>query len=136
MRILVISHVRLLREGLVATLADREGIQAFGAPSREAIETAAAKAKPGLAVVDALHPEAAALIAAARARTPKLSVVVLATQDRDEDFLAWTDVGISGYLGPDTSADDLVSTVRRVAAGDVVYPARLTGGALTPCQAA
>ncbi len=126
MMILVISHVCLLREVMTATLADRGGLQAFGASSREAIEAIVAKAKPSLAVVDALHPEAATLIAAVRVRVPKLSVVVLATQDRDEDFLAWTDVGISGYLGPDTSAGDLVSAVRRVAAGEIVYPPRLT----------
>ncbi len=126
MMILVVTHVRLLREALTATLADCGGIQAFGASSPEAIEAVVAKTRPRLAVVDALHPEAATLIAAVRVRVPKLSVVVLATQDRDEDFLAWTDVGISGYLGPDTSADDLVSAVHRVIAGDVVYPVRLT----------
>ncbi len=135
MRILIVSHVRLLREAMTAALADREGIQAFGASSREAIEAVAAKVKPSLAVVDALHPEAAALIAAVRVWVPKLSVVVLATQDRDEDFLAWTDVGISGYLGPDTSAGDLVSTVRRVAAGNIVYPARLTALVLSRLSA-
>lgn len=126
MMILVISHVRLLREALTAALADDEGIQALGASSRESVEAVVAKAKPSVAVIDALHPEAATLIAAVRARVPKLSVVVLAMQDRDEDFLAWTDVGISGYLGPDISAGDLVSAVRRVAAGDIIYPARLT----------
>lgn len=126
MMILVISHVRLLREALTAVLADSGDIQVFGASSCESIESVVEKAKPSLAVVDALHPEAAALIAAVRVCAPKLNVVVLAMQDRDEDFLAWTDVGISGYLGPDTSAGDLVSAVRRVAAGDIVYPARLT----------
>lgn len=124
--ILVVSHVRLLREALTAALADGGGAQVFGASSCASIEDIVAEAKPSLAVVDALHPEAAALIAAIRARVPKLNVVILATQDRDEDFLAWTDVGISGYLGPDTSAGDLVAAVRRVAAGDIVYPARLT----------
>lgn len=126
MMILVVSHVRLLREALTAVFTDRDGIQASGASSRESIEAAVAKAKPSLVVVDASHPEAATLIAAVRVRVPKLSIVVLATQDRDEDFLAWTDVGISGYLGPDASAGDLVSAVHRIAAGDVVYPARLT----------
>jgi DNA-binding NarL/FixJ family response regulator len=126
MMILVVSHVRLVREALTAALADNEDLQAFGASSRESIEAFIAKAKPSLAVVDALHPEAATLVAAVRVRIPKLSVVVLAMQDRDEDFLAWTDVGISAYLGPDTSAGDLVSAVRRVAAGDIVYPPRST----------
>ena len=96
MRILVISHMRLLREALTAMLADREGIQAFGASSLEAIEAVAANARPGVAVVDALHPQAAALVAAVRVCVLRLSVAVLAMQDRDEDFLAWTNVGISG----------------------------------------
>lgn len=123
MSILVISHVRLVREALGAILADG-GLKAVAASSRDAVEAAAAR-KPGVAVVDALHPEAAALVAAARACAPRLSVVVLAMQDRDEDFLAWTDLGISGYLGPDAAAGDVVAAVRRVAAGDIVYPARL-----------
>lgn len=126
MMIPVISHVRLLREALISALAGDDGMEACGVSSREAIEAVVVKAKPSLAVVDASHPEAAALVAAVRARAPKLSIVVLATQDRDEDFLAWTDIGISGYLEPDASAGDLVAAVRRVAAGDVVYPARLT----------
>lgn len=126
MMILVISHVRLLREALIAALADSEGVQALGASSCESIGAVAAKAKPSLVVIDASCPEAATLIAAVRVWVPKLSVVVLAMQDRDEDFLAWTDVGISGYLGPDTSASDLTSAVQRVAAGDVVYSAPLT----------
>ncbi len=118
--------MRLLRDAAVAALQGAGGNRACGASSRETVEAALAAFVPGLVVVDASHPEGVALVATVRAQAPKASVVVLAAGERDEEFLAWADVGISGYLGPDTSADDLLSAVRRVGAGEVACPPRLT----------
>lgn len=53
-------------------------------------------------------------------------MVVLAVTDQEEDFLAWADIGISGYIEPDTSTEQLIATVRRAASGEVVCPPRLT----------
>jgi hypothetical protein len=50
----------------------------------------------------------------------------LASGPCDEDFLAWADIGISGYLGPDSSAHDLLSAARRIGVGEVACPPRLT----------
>ncbi len=126
MVILFISHVHFLREAMVAILRGDDGLQAVGAFSHETVDAAAVEFSPSIVVIDASHPEGTSLVAAVRAHVPKVSVVVLAMRERDEDFLAWADIGISGYLGPDTSARDLVSTVRRAAAGEVVCPPRLT----------
>ncbi len=131
MVVFVISHVHFLREALVSILRDAGGIEALGAFSRETADTAVSESVPSLIVVDASHPEGMTLVAAVRARVPKVSVVVLAMRERDEDFLAWADVGIAGYLGPDISARELISTVRRTAAGEVVCPPRLTALLLT-----
>ncbi len=126
MVILFISHVHFLREALVEVLRSGEGIMAFGAFSRETAEAVTAEFTPNLVVIDSSHPEAMDLVGIVRSRLPKVGVVVLATRERDEDFLLWADVGISGYLGPDTSSRDLISTVRRAGAGEVVCPPRLT----------
>ncbi len=126
MDIIFISHVRFLREALVATLQDSNGNRACGAFSRESVEAALVAFAPSMVVVDAAHPDGTALVATVRASVPKASVVVLTTGERDEEFLAWADLGISGYLGPDTSAGDLLSAVRRVEAGEVACPPRLT----------
>lgn len=126
MVILFISHVHFLREALVEVLRSGEDLMAFGAFSRETAEAATAEFTPDLVVIDSSHPEAMALVGTVRARLPQVNVVVLATRERDEDFLLWADIGISGYLGPDTSSRDLISTVRRAAAGEVVCPPRLT----------
>jgi len=126
MVILFISHVSFLREAMVAILQGDEGLRAIGAFSRETAEKAALEFSPGLVVIDSTHPDGIDLVAAIRAHVPKISVVVLAMRERDEDFLTWADIGISGYLGPDTSASDLISIVRRAGAGEVVCPPRLT----------
>ena len=54
----------------------------------------------------------AALVATVRAHAPTASVVVLAAGGRDEEFLAWADLGISGYLELDASAEDLLAEIR------------------------
>ena len=126
MDILLISQVRMLRDALVAVLQSVPGNQACGAFSRETVEAAIAAFAPTVVVADASHPEAAALVATVRAHAPAARVVVLAAGEQDEEFLAWADVGISGYLGQDASADDLLSAVRRVEAGEVACPPRLT----------
>ena len=126
MDILLISQVRILRDALVAALQGDNGNRACGASSRDTVEAALAASAPAVVVVDAAHPEGAALVAAVRAHAPTASVVVLAAGGRDEEFLAWADVGISGYLGLDASAEDLLSAVHRVGAGEVACPPRLT----------
>ena len=126
MDIIFISHVRVLRDALVATLQKTNENRACGAFSRETVEAALVAFAPGLVIVDASHPEGATLVDTVRASVPKVSVVVLTTGERDEEFLAWADIGISGYLGPDTSASDLLAAARRVEAGEVACPPRLT----------
>ena len=124
--ILLISQKRLLTDALVATLQGVDGQRPCIGFSHETVEAALVASTPNMVIIDASHPDATALVAAVRARVPTISVIVLAARDADEDFLAWADIGISGYLGLDTSADDLLSATRRVRAGEVACPRRLT----------
>ena len=126
MIVLLISHVCLLREALLAILNDADGIEAFGASSRDTAEAATLEFAPSLVVIDASHPEAATLVAAVQTRVAKVRIVVLATREWDEDLLTWAKIGISGYLASDTSAYDLIFTMHRVEAGETAYPAKLT----------
>jgi len=126
MNIFFVSHVRMLREAVIATLQGADGNQAYGAFCRDTVEAAVLACTPDVVIVDASHPNGAALVAVARAHAPKASVVVLSMQEQDEEFLAWADIGIAGYLAPDISAQDLLSTVRRAGAGEAVCPPRLT----------
>lgn len=126
MVVLFISHVHFLREAVAMLLQGCDDIQVVSAYSAKTAEAAVAEARPGLVVIDSSHPEAMAVVAAVRKRCATVGVVVLAMRERDEDFLAWADTGIRGYLGPESSIDDLVATVRRAGAGEVVCLPRLT----------
>lgn len=125
MVILFISHVHFLREAMVVLLRGCDDIQMVSACSEETAVAVVREANPGLIVVDSSHPEAMAVVAAVRERAANIGVIVLAMREEDEDFLAWADTGICGYLGPESSIRDLVATVRRAAAGEVVCPPRL-----------
>ena len=126
MFVLVISHAHFMRDSLIGILRGDGDIDAYGAFSYQTIEAAIAESSPDLVVVESSHPEGIVLVGAVRVHHPKVGVVVLAMREQDDEFLAWAEIGISGYLGPDTSASTLLSTVRRAAAGDVVCPPRLT----------
>lgn len=126
MVVLFISHVHFLREAVVMLLRSSEMSAVHTAFSQESAEAAVTEAAPTLVMIDSSHPDAMPIIAAIRARAAAMPVVVLAMRDQDEDFLAWADIGISGYVGPESSARDLISTVRRAGAGEVVCPPRLT----------
>ncbi len=135
MVILIISHIHLLREALAAALQGADDHEAFGASSHETVGTITVEFPPGLIIVDASHPQGTTLVAAVRAHLPQVKVVVLATRERDEDFLAWAESGISGYLGPDTSAREILAVVRRAKTGEVVCSPRLTALLLTRLSA-
>ena len=126
MVILFISHVHFLREALAVLLRDCNDIQVVSACSEQTAAAVVRETDPELVVIDSSHPEAMIVVAAVRERAPDVGVIVLATREEDEDFLAWADTGIRGYLGPESSVCDLVATMRRAGAGEVVCPPRLT----------
>jgi len=126
MNILIISHMLVLREALIQAFHGEDGLAAAGAFSPDSVAAVIAEIPPSLVIVDSSHPQGAMLVAAIRAAIPTLIVVVIAMSEQDEDFLAWADIGISGYLGSDTSTRDLVAIIRRAEAGEVVCPPRLT----------
>lgn len=126
MVVLFLSHVHFLREALAMLLRGCDDIQVLSACSEETAAAVAREAKPGLVVIDSSHPEAMTVVAAVRERAPDIGVIVLAMREEDEDFLAWADTGIRGYLGPESSVRDLAATIRRAGAGEVVCPPRLT----------
>lgn len=126
MIVLFISHVHFLREAMATLLRNSGDIEVLSAFSQESAEAVSAQVVPALVMIDSAHPDAMAIIAGLRARVATIRVVVLTMREQDEDFLAWADTGICGYVGPECSAHDLISTVRRAGAGEVVCPPRLT----------
>lgn len=110
-----------MRQGLRTILELEDGFEVAGeaANGQQAVERAIAL-KPDIVLMDVQMPvldgvEATRRIALAAADT---RVIILTTFDNDEYVFDGIKAGARGYLLKDTSADQLLATIRRVHAGE------------------
>lgn len=126
-RALVVSGIRLYREALQQMLNKGGDVDVVGMSS---IEDAAGQVRcliPDVVVLDASGSSAAALARSLKALAPGLSVVVVTSAREEAEFLAWAEVGVSGYADQNSSAADLAAAVRHAARGEVLCSPRLAG---------
>jgi two-component system, NarL family, nitrate/nitrite response regulator NarL len=131
-RTLILSDVRLYREGLALTIADKASeleVVATCGSLREAVELVRDR-RADVVLLDVGMEES---VAAARdlARTaPEVRLVALALgNESDAAVVAYAEAGIAGYLPADASLPQLIATVARAARDEVLFSPR-TGGRL------
>jgi NarL family two-component system response regulator LiaR len=126
-RVMLVDDHVLVREG-TRELLERENdldIVAEAGDGEEAVQQAIAH-NPDVILMDVALPKLNGLEATKqiKAQKPEVAVLMLTAYDDDEYILAFLEVGASGYLLKDASAEDLVRAIRAVHAGDsVLHPA-------------
>jgi two-component system, NarL family, nitrate/nitrite response regulator NarL len=109
-RLIITSSVRLVREGLAATLRGRDGVVVVGAvdPSPQGIASIA-DAKPDVVLIDVgetdTHSAAAARLI--RAASPTARLVAFGLDEIDDRVFACAAARFSGYVPRDSGADEL-----------------------------
>lgn len=124
MRVLVVDDHPVVREGLAALLG-RAGFSVVGEAADAANALAiAAKTKAEVAVVDVALPGISGLELCRRLRRrfPEMRVVLLSMFDEPEWRAEAARAGASAYILKDASAEELLSTLRRVAQGENLLP--------------
>ncbi|MCC7360782.1 MAG: response regulator transcription factor [Anaerolineales bacterium] len=122
-----------MRQGLT-TLLDLEpgfSVAAAAVNGKEGVQQALAL-RPDVVLMDVQLPvlngvEATAAICAA---WPAARIIILTTFDRDDYVYQAVRAGALGYLLKDTPAEQLVATIRRVAAGEVFIQPEIAARAL------
>lgn len=128
-RLFIADDNRLLREGLVAMLAEQEGIVVIGAAAsgRKAVEQIkdvrpevalidiGMPAKDGIEVAQTLHCDA-----------PEVKVIILGMCDLATEIMASIEAGAAGYVLKEASFDTLVETIRAVHRGESFSSPRMT----------
>lgn len=125
-RVLVVEDQKVLAEALSLSLAAEPDIKIVGrAGDAESAIRMAREHAPDVVVMDHHLPDHDGIHATRRIHTerPGLPVVMLTGDTSDEVLLSALGAGMSGFLLKDEPFGDLVSSVRRAAAGEMLWPA-------------
>jgi DNA-binding NarL/FixJ family response regulator len=129
-RVLIAEDQTLMRQGLRTILELNEGFRVVGEAEngRQALERALAL-QPDVVLMDVQMPEVNGVAATAQISQalPGTRVILLTTFDYDEYVFEGMKAGARGYLLKDMAMAELLSTIRRIHAGEsIVQPSVAT----------
>jgi DNA-binding NarL/FixJ family response regulator len=126
LRILVVVGVRMYREGLSASLANRAGLAVVGCAgsSQEAIERATAAA-PDVVIIDVGTHGSLDLIRQLRRSSPSARILAFAVEEDVAAIMECAEAGAAGYVTAEVSLNDLVQAVRGLARGELSCSPRI-----------
>ena len=122
-KILIADDHAIVRMGLVTLLGAQEGLEVVGEASNgEQAVARAVKLMPDIVVMDLVMPKKDGVAATAelREKLPSCKCLVLTSFGTAEEMQSALKAGASGILLKSTANRNLVSTIRKVAAGKTV----------------
>jgi two-component system, NarL family, nitrate/nitrite response regulator NarL len=124
--VLLVSDIRLYREGVEAALVRHGGVDIVGGAAglRDAL-VLAARTRPNVALVDTTMPDSIAFIRALRNAVPEVQAVALTVNEREGEVVACAEAGVSGYVTRESSLDDLVAAISSVVRGEMLCSPRI-----------
>ena len=128
-RVLVADDHPVVREGLVAIFRSEKDIEIVA----EAIDGAQAcelydQYQPDILMLDLRMPEKDGLQVVTELMTnrrPKPRIIVMTTYETEEDVRRALQAGAKGFLVKGALPEQILETVRRVAGGEVLVPAKI-----------
>ena len=127
--IFLIEDNRLLRDGITTMLAE-QGLKviATAGSAKEAL-TQVQRLEPHVVLLDSAicDVDCLALVAAVRAASKDVKVIVMDLLPSHEDVVEFVRAGVAGFILKDATVEEFVGTIRAVADGAHVLPRPLTG---------
>jgi two-component system nitrate/nitrite response regulator NarL len=116
-RVLIVSEVRLYREGLAHVLAAQPQLNVVDATGHDVLMSLRA-GQPDLILADAAIVRTTELVA--RAANAGVRIVAFAVaEDNEEEVLACAEAGVAGFVGRDATIDELLTALRTAVCGDL-----------------
>ena len=122
----IIDDNRLVREALTAMLTRLGDVCVFA--SADADPVFLDETKPNVVLLDVgLRDQESLRVATTISRDiPDTKIIIMDLMPVNEEIVEFVNAGVSGFVLKDATFDDLVRTIRSVAAGDKVLPPRMT----------
>jgi two-component system nitrate/nitrite response regulator NarL len=127
MNVLIISDVRLHREGLAGLLERVPSINVLGAVDVDGALHHKSRRTAEVALLDVLPPECTKIVHALRRLRRRIRIVAIGVRELESEILACAAAGIDGYVPVDATADDLATVLDSVMRQELVC---------SPCVAA
>jgi DNA-binding NarL/FixJ family response regulator len=125
--LVVVSDIRLYRDGLAEILGRRPGLTVVGvAASLPAAIDETRQRRPDIVLVDMAGRPKPAVVREFVLEVPDAKVVALALGDAEADVIEYAEAGVVGYATRESSLDELVSAIESVARDEMVCSPRVT----------
>jgi DNA-binding NarL/FixJ family response regulator len=128
LRVLFVSDVRFLREGLPQILHQQLdlAIAWVAEDQNQALELILA-VHPDAVLLDTALPSGSDAVASIVAAAPDIPVIALAMVEAEHEILTWAEAGIAGFVPRSASVSDIIRTVSLAVRGEQNCSARVAG---------
>ena len=127
-RVMIVSAIRLYREGLERTLDEDEHIHIVGtaASVSESLGNLSA-IKPDVILLDVAADNSVATIQQIMEKMPNTRIVALSVPENEGEFIAYAEAGVLGFVTRDSSVDELIASIKAAAAGELRCSPKVAG---------
>lgn len=130
MRVLVVTEIRLYRDGVAAALCANDDIAAVTAATGRAAVVAARHHEVEVVLLDLTMADWLGTTRSMLSARPALKIVVLGATDEGPELVQAAEAGVAGYVSRDASLSDLVEAVRCAHRGEAPCPSTVAAGLL------
>jgi two-component system, NarL family, nitrate/nitrite response regulator NarL len=123
--IMIVGDVRLYRDGIAASLAERTDLFALRYSATGCADAAAqlARIAPQIVILDMSSRDSLEFIRVAAATSAR--VIAVAVEETEADILRCAEAGAAGYVPRNASSDDLIQTMLCVTRGELLCSPRI-----------
>ena len=123
-RVLVVSDVRVVQEGLSLVLAQRDEIEVLSTSDAQHAQEHTARLKPDVVLVDAPHADDIEFVQSVVACAPRVRVVAFGVKETDQEVLALAAAGTAGYVRDSAAGVDIARMLKRLMCDELLCSAR------------
>ena len=129
MRVLVVTEIRLYRDGVADSLRRLPDVEAAISAANGAQAVLAARdGRCDVVLLDIALPESTLTARALVAARPLLKVVALGVADDGPELVACAEAGVCGYVSREASMSELVEALRSVLRGEASCSGKMAAG--------
>jgi two-component system nitrate/nitrite response regulator NarL len=124
LRILIVSNVRVVREGLNSVLTRQDGVDVVGTVDLLHAKDHCTQLQPEVVLFDAGRQDAVELVKDFVTSAPQSKVVAFGVRETEEDILALAAAGTAGYIRDNVKSGDVVEVLRHLLSDELMCSPR------------